>query len=141
MSLTRLLGELPVERFLNDHYLRFPFARVGGCAGLLARSGWELLQGALSSQNADVLFARAAETLDRNHVFRAVDLIGQGYTVRVRHAEQHDADLELLANKFRADFLAPVDIHLYCTPANHEGLNWHFDAEDVFVLQLEGTKT
>ena len=37
------------------------------------------------------------------------------------------------------DFAAPVDVHLYCTPAGQPGFGWHYDAEDVFVLQTAGS--
>src|SRR5947209_3055839 len=37
-------------------------------------------------------------------------------------------------------FLAPIDVHVYCTPAGQPGFGWHYDAEDVFVLQTAGRK-
>jgi 50S ribosomal protein L16 3-hydroxylase len=67
-------------------------------------------------------------------------LLEAGWTLGLRHAERHDPGLAALAEGFRADFAAPIDLHLYCTPAGHPGFGWHFDAEDVFVLQTLGTK-
>jgi ribosomal protein L16 Arg81 hydroxylase len=58
----------------------------------------------------------------------------------VRHAERQDAELQKLAQGFAQEFLAPVDVHLYATPQNAFGFGWHYDVEDVFILQLEGTK-
>jgi ribosomal protein L16 Arg81 hydroxylase len=63
-----------------------------------------------------------------------------GYTVGIRHAERHDPSLAALAEDFRQAFAAPIDVHLYCTPANHRGFGWHYDAEEVFILQLRGVK-
>ncbi len=33
-----------------------------------------------------------------------------------------------------------MDVHLYSTPGESFGFGWHYDVEDVFILQLEGTK-
>lgn len=35
---------------------------------------------------------------------------------------------------------APVDVHLYCTPPSEPGFGWHYDAEEVFILQTVGSK-
>ncbi|MFL5328714.1 MAG: JmjC domain-containing protein [Gemmataceae bacterium] len=140
MMLAKLLGEMPVRDFMANHYQRFPFARAGGCTELFPENAWTLTQTILDSNVADVLFARGNETLKAAPGINAAEMVSQGYTLRVRHAERHDAHLQTLAHGFHADFLAPVDVHLYCTPGNHEGLNWHYDAEEVFVLQLDGIK-
>jgi 50S ribosomal protein L16 3-hydroxylase len=60
--------------------------------------------------------------------------------VLIRHAERHDPRLAQLAAAFEADLDGPVDIHIYCTPASHGGFGWHYDAEDVFILQTSGSK-
>src|SRR5437868_4150246 len=38
------------------------------------------------------------------------------------------------------DFSAPVNIHMYCTPGGQFGFGWHYDAEDVFIIQTSGRK-
>ncbi len=68
------------------------------------------------------------------------ELNAQGYTLVIRHAERHDPRLAELADGFRRDFAAPVNIHLYSTPENQFGFGWHYDAEDVFILQTQGSK-
>ena len=70
----------------------------------------------------------------------ARSLLAAGYTLGIRHAQKHDPGLTGLAEDFRKAFAAPVDVHLYCTPAGQPGFGWHYDAEDVFVLQLAGAK-
>jgi ribosomal protein L16 Arg81 hydroxylase len=66
--------------------------------------------------------------------------LAEGYTLCIRHADRHDPALAELAAAFQADFLAPIDVHVYCTPAEKPGFSWHYDAEEVFILQTEGTK-
>jgi ribosomal protein L16 Arg81 hydroxylase len=70
----------------------------------------------------------------------AQSLVADGCTVLVRHAERHHAGLALLAADFEADFAAPVNIHMYVAPAGQFGFGWHYDAEDVFILQTSGGK-
>jgi ribosomal protein L16 Arg81 hydroxylase len=67
-------------------------------------------------------------------------LLGEGHTIGVRHAERHDGALAELALDFQRDFAAPVDVHVYWTPPGQPGFGWHYDAEDVFVLQAHGAK-
>src|SRR5204863_6894279 len=68
-------------------------------------------------------------------------LSSEGYTFVVRHAERCDAKLRDLAANFESDFAAPVNIHLYSTPTSEFGFGWHYDAEEVFILQTAGAKT
>jgi len=58
----------------------------------------------------------------------------------IRNAERHDAELARLARGFHQDFLAEVNVHVYCTPPQRSGFGWHYDPEDVFILQTQGTK-
>ncbi len=67
-------------------------------------------------------------------------LHAQGYTLVIRHAERHDPRLAELAGGFGRDFAAPVNIHLYATPEDQFGFSWHYDAEDVFIVQTQGSK-
>jgi len=67
-------------------------------------------------------------------------MFDDGYTLAVRNAQRHDGQLQKLAADFQRNFLAPVDVHLYCTPGSQFGFSWHFDAEEVFILQTAGSK-
>ena len=58
----------------------------------------------------------------------------------VRQAEKHNEELEALAMAFKNDFHAPVNIHIYATPAGKHGFSWHYDAEEVFIMQTSGQK-
>jgi ribosomal protein L16 Arg81 hydroxylase len=45
-----------------------------------------------------------------------------------------------LADSFSRAFAAPVNIHVYCTPGGEFGFGWHYDAEEVFIVQTTGRK-
>lgn len=63
-----------------------------------------------------------------------------GRTVLVRHSERYSAPLSSVAKHFYEQLGGEVDIQLYYTPGGEEGFDWHYDAEDVFVIQSFGMK-
>lgn len=142
MILDQLLGAIPRAEFMERHYLKQPFALPGGCRHLADTLGWPLVEAMLARPDVDALAARGAEIWPDGvpPAEKARGLLGEGYTLRIRNAEKHDAGLGELAESFRSAFAARVDVHVYCTPAGHPGLGWHYDAEDVFVLQTAGSK-
>lgn len=71
---------------------------------------------------------------------QAKESFRQGRTVLVRKAERVHPALSPIARDFFNIFQVPVDIQLYGTPASQQGFDWHYDAEDVFVIQSVGEK-
>jgi ribosomal protein L16 Arg81 hydroxylase len=143
MVLQTLLGDMPKSRFVEQYFHRLPISMPHRAQPYCELGTWDVLGEILQDSRADVLVARdgvqyagplptsrtAAESLSR-----------EGYTVLVRHAERHHAGIGKLAESLHEDFSAPVDVQLYATPAGRHGFGWHFDAEDVFILQTGGTK-
>lgn len=71
---------------------------------------------------------------------QAVGAFNQGRSILVRHAEQAHPRLKDVAQDFQDLFSDPIDIQLYVTPAGQEGFDWHYDLEEVFVIQTSGEK-
>lgn len=143
MILQHLLGGTDSEAFLDDVFLRQPFARAGGAERVREFGEFERIEEIIAQPQADVLVCRQGRRWDEDRPLRpgeARELFQAGYTLLVRHAERHDAGLAELAAAFRRDFQAPVNVHVYCTPAGEYGFGWHYDAEDVFILQAAGGK-
>ena len=144
MILDQLLGDFPRFHFLDHYYLKHPLARPGGCTHLTEVPGWSFVEHLLAQPGVDFLAARPEKVWEGGIVptlAQARQLLTEGYTLRFRAAERHHPALLALAQDFQQAFAAPVDIHLYCTPAKNPGLNWHFDAEEVFILQTAGSKS
>ena len=139
--LDTLLGPIPRRQFLEDHYLRLPFARAGGGETIGNLLRWPLIERLVADPAADLLVAKDGQLLPETRPRRpARELFAGGYTLVLRHAERQDADLAAVARGFEREFAAPVNIHLYATPAGGHGFGWHYDAEEVFVVQAEGSK-
>lgn len=138
-----LLKDLSKAEFLENHYLKLPYAQPGGCENLIHRSCWELIEQILGSDDPDVMVVKSGRRFEESRTPsfpEARELFSSGYTLLVRHAERQDRELAEIAKSFARDFLGRVDVHLYATPGDAFGFGWHYDVEDVFILQLEGEK-
>ena len=138
-----LLGGLPPGSFLDEIYTRRPHSAPGGAAGLTSFAGWSSVEAVLGAADVDAFLAREGVMWEggrRPSRAQARELFGQGHTLVIRSAERHDPELLRLAAGFQADFGAPVNVHVYATPAGHSGFGWHYDPEDVFILQVQGQK-
>lgn len=131
------------REFFENNFLRLPYAQPEGCKGLLKRTSWELIDSLLQAPDADVMVVKSGQRWEESRTptpQEARNLHGEGYTLLVRHAERQDSELARIAQSFAQDFWGEVDVHLYATPGESFGFGWHYDVEDVFILQLEGTK-
>jgi hypothetical protein len=128
---------------VTEHYHVRPYSASGLALPLVPLGTFAALLNVLAQESADVLVCRRNERwsgplprCERD----ARELLEQGYTLLVRHAERHDARLAELAAAFARDFASTVNIHIYCTPAGQYGFGWHYDAEEVFLVQTTGRK-
>ncbi|HVX11329.1 MAG TPA: cupin domain-containing protein [Pirellulales bacterium] len=139
----QLLGEFPLRRFIDEYYLRQPFSLPGGATSFKHLASWATLESILAHDEADVLVVKEGrrwEGTQKPTAAEARRLFDDGHTVLVRHAERCHSEIAELAGGFERDFRAAVDVHLYCTPAQQHGFGWHYDVEDVFILQTAGSK-
>ncbi|HWB10132.1 MAG TPA: cupin domain-containing protein [Pirellulales bacterium] len=139
----QLLGDLPVRQFIGEYFLRQPFSLPGGASSLAHLGNWQVVETILAQPEADVLVVKEGrrwEGAQKPSPDEAARLLDEGYTVLVRHAERRHTEIAELAAGFARDFTAAVDVHLYCTPAGQHGFGWHYDVEDVFILQIAGSK-
>jgi 50S ribosomal protein L16 3-hydroxylase len=142
LTVTDIFGPSRIGEFIENYLHRLPYALAGTAKALCGWGAWEALE-AISARAADILVIRRGEQLLGNIPRTSTSLrtvLDDGYTVRIRHAEQHHPQLLDLAEIFAATFESPVDIHLYATPPNSFGFSWHYDAEDVFIIQTAGEK-
>jgi len=143
MILQQLLGDVTAASFLEENFFRTPFARPGGCQNIIGWTAAQTCELLLPQPELDLLVAREGRPWEGSAVNSAAvgqEALAAGYTLCLRHADRHHPDLAKLAAEFQADFLAPIDVHVYCTPAERPGFSWHYDAEEVFILQTEGSK-
>jgi 50S ribosomal protein L16 3-hydroxylase len=143
ITIADIFGPARIVQFIEDYLHRLPYALAGTTNALCGWGAWETLDAVWAAGTAEVLVIRKGEQLLDNIPRTSGNLrtvLNDGYTVRIRHAEHHHPMLLALAEIFAATFEAPVDIHVYATPPNSFGFSWHYDAEDVFIIQTAGEK-
>lgn len=143
MIIERLLGDIPPREFMEELFLRQPFSQPGKASGFASLGDWSTLEAILARPEADVLVVKEGTRWEGTRLptfAEARELHAAGYTVLARHTERCHEGIAELAAGFAADFCAPIDVHLYYTPGGSHGFGWHYDAEDVFILQTTGSK-
>jgi 50S ribosomal protein L16 3-hydroxylase len=142
--LRRWLSPQPVEDFLRANLWRAPFARPGAAADVPLWLDWSVLDRLLGAQpSPDVLIAKSGRLVDAalpTSQAEARQLMRRELGVVIRQAERHDEKLEALARSFAEDVPGKVHVQIYATPAGTQTFGWHFDEEDVFIVQTSGTK-
>lgn len=138
-----LLGDVPLERFLGEHYLRAPFVGVGGAENLRALADDSLLPRLIEHSSCEVTVVRDGRQLRLPRPASADEARtheAAGCSLVFRHAERYCPALACLAGSLAHTFHGPVDLHVYRTPASRHGFGWHYDAEEVFIIQTAGIK-
>jgi 50S ribosomal protein L16 3-hydroxylase len=143
MDFRDLFRAMGFDRFLRDYYLRLPLALPNVLEDLAWPGAWEEVTEVLHGGEATPLVVRDGAGLKGappTTVDEAKQLIADGWTINIRHAERHSRRLHELASGISSTFSSPVDIQMFITPAGKPGFSWHYDAEDVFILQTAGAK-
>lgn len=68
-------------------------------------------------------------------------VFAEGKTVVIRAMQERCPAIAYFCRRLEAVFRCPVHANLYWTPEGAQGFDAHYDTHEVFVLQLEGTKT
>lgn len=67
-------------------------------------------------------------------------LFQQGASFGITGADSHWAPLRAIVDCLYDALLESVHTNVYCSPANTQGFQCHFDLHEVFVLQVDGEK-
>ncbi len=70
----------------------------------------------------------------------ALDLLTSGVGLVIRRAEKLDPGIAGLAASLTQHIPGEVHVQLIVTPGGTYGFGWHYDDEDVFIVQTEGAK-
>jgi 50S ribosomal protein L16 3-hydroxylase len=134
---------LSAADFVERYFHQLPIAVPGGAEQIAALGTLEVLRSIAERPASIIARSRRGQWWPDDGRPSYDDLmrsLHDGWTIFVRHAERYHAGLAELAAEFQRGFQAPIDVHFFCTPPNTEGFGWHYDVEDVFVLQTQGAK-
>jgi ribosomal protein L16 Arg81 hydroxylase len=139
-----LLSNIWSEDFLTRYFGRVPLAQPKTARTAIPFFSWDTLEGLLDAPSGlEILYVRSGQLLPDIEARTFAEFerhLRDGCSIVVRKAELHDPGLRMIANGFEAQGQGDVTIHLFVTPAEHHGFGWHYDCEDVFILQTAGSK-
>lgn len=64
----------------------------------------------------------------------------EGYTIVIDGVERYVRPVASLARSIEAELNFPIQVNAYITPPGSQGLVPHYDAHDVLILQIQGSK-
>lgn len=142
-TLKALLGNLPLDAFLEKYFTRHPIALPGPSLPFAHLLDWDRVREVMSGKESVLRIVQDGRVV-QDYVDLTFDEAQthyrQGRTLLLRYAERTSPALQALAQEFSHAFKTEVDIQLYCTPEGHNAFGWHYDVEEVFILQTKGSK-
>jgi 50S ribosomal protein L16 3-hydroxylase len=138
------LADLELDAFRRSYLGRQPLAKPGSARSVTDLCTWQHLGSLLAAEPApDVLVVAQGKSLSlpAPRTLAALEaLFARGVGIVVRHPERHCALLRDLTRAFSGDLPGEQRVLLFATPGRSNGFGWHYDPEDVFVVQTAGDK-
>jgi ribosomal protein L16 Arg81 hydroxylase len=142
--LAEWLAPHDLDWFRETHLRKTPYARPGAAADAIALLDGATIDRVLGSDGPlDLLTVRNGVLVPAAAPRSLLELrrLGRsGVSVVVRGAERHDPGLATLARAFEHALPGEVHVQLYATPGGSRSYGWHYDFEDVFIVQTAGVK-
>ena len=142
--LNQIMGEESRRSFLRTNYLKAPHSMPREAIGLLPLLTWDSFCGlATRIPEKDVLVVKNGRLFSQIVPKSSEDvrrLHNDGYSLVLRNTDRLDPALDEMARSLENELKGKVAIQLYSTPKGHHSFGWHYDAEEVFIIQTKGTK-
>lgn len=139
------LAPMSVAEFERTVLGKQPWASPGAAAPAVPLCTWQRLGNVLAREPAPDVLVVAKGSLVRNaaaprslSALRALMQLGVG--ICARRVEHHDSELAALAQSMSRDLPGQTHVQLFATPGGTYGFSWHYDFEDVFIVQTAGIK-
>jgi 50S ribosomal protein L16 3-hydroxylase len=136
------LRQVTPAQFRAEHFQRAPLAEPETARRAIRLLTWDVVA-RLVEANPDMLLVRNGKLRrDPNPATfaEALTLFREGFSLVLRRCERHDPALRELADAVGAELEGDVAIQAYITPGGFHSFGWHYDCEDVFIVQTLGTK-
>ncbi len=131
-----------LSSFKAEHFGREPFVQPDSASAARPLLSWDTLDRLLDARPGlfVVREGRPHPGRDPARATEAMRLFADGWSLVLRGCEEHDDGLSQLAGTFEDDFGGDVQVQVFATPAGFRSFGWHYDCEDVFIAQTEGSK-
>ncbi|MBA3463173.1 MAG: hypothetical protein H0T46_24670 [Deltaproteobacteria bacterium] len=137
------LGDVTLAEFRARYLQREAFARPSSALATVPKLDWSVLARVLvADPPPDTLVVARGKRLEVPAPRSLADLgalFAAGVGLCLRHTERCDPGLAAIAADFERE-LGSAQVQLFVTPPRTHGFTWHYDDEDVFIVQTLGTK-
>lgn len=150
----RLIAPLAPADFLKDYWeerpLNLPGSDTKAFRALLSLADIEKILGGLGQKPILFTVASADKEVKRSDyetdkgvvdVVRLFQLFGEGFTLILNRLHTQHEPLGRFCDDIARTLSAPVQCNVYLSPPNGKGFKPHYDTHDVFIVQLDGSKT
>ena len=138
------LARKPIDAFTREYLGRQPYAAPSTAAGAVSIFDWATLDSVLSRASpGDILVVVRGKLVNAPTPRTLADaraLLKQGIGLVIRHAESYDTALAELGHDIARVIAGEAHIQLFVTPGGTHGFGWHYDVEEVFIVQTDGAK-
>lgn len=142
--LKECLARMPVALFVREYLRKRPYASPSSACSIIPFFESSTLERLITEdRTADVLLVARGKLVEVPIPRTSAEthaLMREGVSLVIRRAEEHDTALARLAASLTQSIPGEVHVQLFVTPAGTYGFGWHYDDEDVFVVQTSGTK-
>jgi ribosomal protein L16 Arg81 hydroxylase len=125
-----ILSVADLDEVLSSEAIRPPYLDIARDGKTVPRSAY-----------TDPVVVQREYVTDRVVPDRVATLFRAGATITWNSLNHHRPNLRALAGAMGTLFASQCDVIAFLTPAGRRGLAPHHDPVDVFVIQLEGTKS
>jgi 50S ribosomal protein L16 3-hydroxylase len=139
------LSPLSLDEFRTQFLHTQAWAKPSAARQQVALCGWKAVGNLLEkAEQSHVLVVAGGQMLERSVPRDLTDLralMTQGAGLCIRHVERHDGKLRSLGRSLGGNLGGKeVHVQIFVTPGATHGFGWHYDAEDVFIVQTAGIK-
>lgn len=141
--LSTVLGSHNLDEFLEKFFNRLPLVTSGYAKDYQDHLNWKVIEEILKEKKSILRIVKNAQMVKdyANCSFQeARDYYNSGHSLVIKNSEKSHPLLHNLAVQFSSFFFGAVDIQVFCTPPQSVGFGWHYDVEDVYIFQTQGSK-
>lgn len=142
--LQQILAPYPIQQFWRENWTQKAIhISTGDVRKFQAFFSWHDLNHLLNYHKLaepTLTFSKQGKMLPACDPQAWSEHLRQGATLIVNGVHQRVPAVAQLAAQLRADIGYETHINLYCSPADQQGFDCHYDTHDVLILQVDGEK-
>ncbi|HYB98753.1 MAG TPA: cupin domain-containing protein [Candidatus Limnocylindrales bacterium] len=138
------LPELGLDGFRRTYLGRAPYSRASVARRAAHAFDWISLDRYLSTAiDPDILVISRGKLVEEpppRSLEEMRAMFARGIGIVVRHPQRQCRELAALCDELARDMPGRQRVLIFATPRGVHGFGWHYDAEEVFIVQTAGEK-